>query len=108
MPKFLTLGSYSADGAKGVLKDGGTKRRAAAEQLVKSLGGTIEAMYFCGSGDADVVLIADFPDTASIAATGLVTRAAGALTTGRSIPLITPEELDEVAKKSVSYQAPGQ
>ena len=108
MPKYLVTGAYTADGVKGLLKDGGTKRRAAADELVKSLGGQLEAMYFCAAGDSDIVLIADFPDHASVAATGLVTRAAGALTTGRSMLLVTPEEMDGVAQKTVSYQPPAQ
>ena len=61
MPKYLVTGAYTSDGVKGLLKDGGSKRRAAAEELVKSLGGHLEAMYFCAAGDADIVLIADFP-----------------------------------------------
>ena len=108
MPKYLVTGAYTSDGVKGLLKDGGSKRRAAAEELVKSLGGHLEAMYFCAAGDADIVLIADFPDHASVAATGLVKRAAGALTTGRSMLRVTPEEMDGVAQKTVSYQPPGQ
>ena len=27
MPKYLMVGSYSVEGAKGLLKDGGSKRR---------------------------------------------------------------------------------
>ena len=108
MPKYLTLGSYSADGAKGLLKEGGSKRRAAAEELINSLGGKLEALYFCASGDTDIVLIADFPDNASVAALGLVVRAAGALTTGKSILLMTAEELDDAAEKTTSYRPPGQ
>ena len=46
MPKYLFTGSYSAEGARGVLKEGGTGRRAATEKLVASLGGKVEAYYF--------------------------------------------------------------
>ncbi len=46
MPKYLFQASYTAEGAKGLLKEGGTKRRAAVEQLIKSVGGTLEAFYF--------------------------------------------------------------
>ena len=56
MPKYLVTGAYTSDGVKGLLKDGGSKRRAAAEELVKSLGGQLEAMYFCAAGDSDIVL----------------------------------------------------
>ncbi|MEO5964865.1 MAG: GYD domain-containing protein [Candidatus Limnocylindrales bacterium] len=46
MPKYLLTGSYTAEGARGVLKEGGTGRRAATEKLIASLGGTMEAYYF--------------------------------------------------------------
>lgn len=43
MPKYLFTGSYTEEGLKGLLKDGGSGRRAAVEQLMQSLGGTLEA-----------------------------------------------------------------
>ena len=36
MPKYLITATYTAEGAKGLLKDGGSKRRDAAEQALKS------------------------------------------------------------------------
>ena len=108
MPKYLFTASYTAEGIKGLLKDGGSKRREVAGKLIESLGGTIEAMYFYASGDADIVLIADLPDIETFAATGLATRAAGALETGLTIELLTPEQMDEATKKNVSYRPPGQ
>ena len=42
MAKYLILASYTAEGAKGVLKDGGTKRRLAAEAAIKSAGGKLD------------------------------------------------------------------
>jgi hypothetical protein len=35
MPKYLIQGSYSQQGLKGMLKEGGSKRREAAEQIIK-------------------------------------------------------------------------
>ena len=53
MPKFLVSVSYTGDGAKGLRKDGGTKRRQVAANAVESLGGKIESFYFCfGEHDA--------------------------------------------------------
>jgi hypothetical protein len=46
MPKYLFTGSYTAEGARGLLKEGGSGRRAATEKMLKSLGGTLEAYYF--------------------------------------------------------------
>lgn len=35
----------TADGARGLVKDGGSRRREVAEQLAQSVGGTIECNY---------------------------------------------------------------
>ena len=41
MPKYLLQVSYTAEGARGVAKDGGSKRREAARVLVESVGGKL-------------------------------------------------------------------
>jgi len=43
MPKYLIQGSYSEQGLKGMLQEGGSKRHEAAEQLIKGMGGRLEA-----------------------------------------------------------------
>ena len=52
MPKYLFQASYNSDGVKGLMKDGGSGRRAAVEQVVKGLGGRLDAIYFA-FGDVD-------------------------------------------------------
>lgn len=105
MPKYLVQASYTAEGAKGLLKDGGSKRRAAAEAAVKGLGGRVEAFYFA-FGETDVYVIADVPDNASAAAISLAVSASGAVRTKTTV-LLTPEEIDQAAKRTVSYRPPG-
>jgi len=105
MPKYLIQASYTVDGIQGLLKDGGSKRKAAAEQAIKGLGGSIEAFYFA-FGDADAVVIADAPDNQTAAAVSLAVTASGAVRTKITV-LMTPEEMDQAAKKSVSYRPPG-
>jgi uncharacterized protein with GYD domain len=105
MPKYLIQASYTVDGIQGLLKDGGSKRKAAAEQAIKGLGGRIEAFYFA-FGDADAVVIADAPDNQSAAAVSLAVTASGAVRTKITV-LLTPEEMDQATKKSVSYRPPG-
>ena len=61
MPKYLAHASYTTDGLKGLLKDGGSKRREAVEQLAKGVGGTVEAFYYA-FGDDDLFVIMDLPD----------------------------------------------
>jgi uncharacterized protein with GYD domain len=77
MPKYLLQVSYTAEGAKGVLKDGSSKRRAAAEQAAKTAGARIEEFYFA-FGDTDSFVIADAPDHAAMAAVSLAVAASGA------------------------------
>jgi uncharacterized protein with GYD domain len=105
MPKYLFQGSYTADGAKGLLKDGGTKRRAMAQQLIQGLGGKLEAFYFT-FGKTDFVGIVDLPDNASVAAASLNISASGALSFKTTV-LLTPEEMDQATKKTVAYTPPG-
>jgi uncharacterized protein with GYD domain len=106
MSKYLFHGSYTEEGLKGLLKEGGSKRREATEQLVKSVGGTLEAYYFA-FGDNDFYLIADAPDNVSATAASLVANASGAVKV-KTVALLTPEEVDQAVKKTVEYRQPGQ
>ena len=58
MPKYLIQGSYSQQGLKGMLKEGGSKRREAAGQIIKATGGRLEAYYYAFGSD-DFVIIAE-------------------------------------------------
>jgi uncharacterized protein with GYD domain len=106
MPKYLVQANYVGEGVKGLLKEGGTSRRAAAEKLIKSLGGTMEAFYYA-FGETDAYIIADLPDNASMAAIALTVGASGAVTVKTTV-LMTPEEVDVAAKKTPTYRPPGQ
>jgi uncharacterized protein with GYD domain len=105
MPKYLIHGSYTVDGIKGVLKEGGTGRRAAVEAAVKALGGKLEAFYFT-FGEHDVVAIVDGPDNVTAAAFSMGVAATGTVRTSTTV-ILTPEEIDQAAKKTLSYRAPG-
>lgn len=105
MPKYMLEASYTSEGAKGLLKDGGSKRRQAADQAIKSAGGKLEAFYFA-FGDRDAFLIVDAPDHATIAATSIAVNASGAVRS-KTVVLLTPEEMDAAAKKGVKYSPPG-
>lgn len=106
MAKYLIQASYTAEGTKGLLKDGGSKRRAQVEEIAKSLGGTMEAFYYA-FGESDVLTILDLPDNVSTAAVSLVVNASGAVQLKTTV-LLTAEEMDEATKKTVSYRPPGQ
>ena len=106
MPKYLVSASYTAEGAKGLLKDGGTKRRQAIEAAIKGVGGRVEAFYFA-FGEHDVYVIVDAPDNAAIAAVTIAVGAAGGAVS-RTTVLLTAEELDQATKKKPNYIPPGQ
>ncbi len=105
MPKFLIEASLTTQGVKGLQAEGGTARREAVASAVQSIGGRLESFHF-GFGDHDVFVIADFPDNEGAAAMALAVNSSGAVTT-RTIVLLTPEELDAAAKRSVDYRSPG-
>lgn len=105
MPKYMITGSYTAEGARGVLKEGGSGRRDATEKAISSLGGTLEAYYFAFGSD-DFYLIADLRDNAAAAAAALTAAASGAVRT-RTIVLLTPAEVDAASKLTPSYRPPG-
>src|SRR4030095_15155433 len=105
MAKYLIEASYSREGAKGLLNEGGSKRRAAVEEMVKSVGGKVDAFYY-SFGDTDVYAILDAPESVSAAALSLAVNASGAVQL-RTQVLISPEEMDRASQKSVSYRPPG-
>ena len=105
MAKFLLTVTYNAEGAAGLRKDGGTKRRKVATKAAESVGGSIEAFYF-SFGAQDALVIADLPDSVAAAALSLAINATGALRASTT-PLLTPEDMDKASGKKTAYKAPG-
>ena len=105
MPKYLMEASYTAEGAKGLVREGGSSRRKKVEEMVKELHGKLEAFYYA-FGTSDVFLIVDVPDAVTAAAISLAVNQSGAVHL-RTHVLMTPEEMDQASKKSVNYRAPG-
>ena len=105
MPKYLIRGSYSDQGLKGLLEEGGSKRREAAEQSIKGVGGRLEVFYYA-FGKHDFVIIADMPSNVDASALSLVANASGAVKSRMTV-LITPEEVDHATKRTVKFRPPG-
>ncbi len=105
MPKYLIEASYTAEGAKGLIREGGTRRRESIEKMVKQYEGRLESFYFA-FGDADVYAIIDVPSHAVASAMALSINQSGAVKV-RTVVLITPEEVDQAVKKTLEYRAPG-
>ena len=106
MSKYLFEANYVGDGIKGLMREGGTKRRDAVVEALKSAGGSLESFYYA-FGETDVVGVFDIPDQANAAALSLLINSTGSVKL-RLKPLMTPEDLDEAAKKTPSYRPPGQ
>ena len=106
MPKFLFEAHYAPEGAKGIIKDGGSARRAAVDKAINALGGRMEAFYFAFGG-VDAYVTVDLPDNVTAAAMALAVNQSG-LASARTVVLLTPEEVDAATKKTPSYRGPGQ
>ena len=104
MPKFLVQGSYTDQGLKGLLKEGGSKRRAMVENLANEMGGKLEAFYFAFGSD-DFVIILDLPSNTDMAATAVVVQASG-MVKSRVTVLMTPEEVDQAVQRKVDFRPP--
>ena len=105
MPKYLFHGSYTPEGFKGLLAEGGSKRREAAEQALASVGGKLEAFYFA-FGEDDFYIIVNLPDNITTTAVSFVGNVSGSFNI-ETIVLLTPEELDEAIKMNVDFRPPG-
>ena len=105
MPKYLFEVDYTAAGTKGLIQDGGSKRKAVIEKAIKKLGGKVECFYFT-FGIRDAIVIVDLPDNVTAAGTSLAVSASGAVAFKTTV-LLTPKEIDAAVGKSVPYTPPG-
>jgi uncharacterized protein with GYD domain len=105
MARYLFQGTYSREGAQGLLREGGTKRRASVEALIAGLGGRLEAFYY-GLGETDLFMIVELPDNVAAANASLVVVASGA-GSWRTTVLLSAEDMDRVTGTEASYRAPG-
>jgi uncharacterized protein with GYD domain len=105
MAKYMWTGSYTPEGTRGLIAEGGSARKAVVEKMLASIGGKLECMYYSFGSD-DVLIVVDAPDNVSAAAVGMTVASSGAVH-GRMTVLLTPEEIDKAAKKSPAYRKPG-
>ena len=108
MSHYLILGSYSNEGWAAQIKSPQT-RIEAIRPVVERLGGSIESGYLA-FGEYDLVILVQMPDNISMAALSLAASAGGALSTLKTVPLLTIDEgLEALAKAGdVGYRPPGQ
>src|SRR5262249_42662506 len=99
MARYLIQASYTQEGLRGLMAEGGTGRRDAIGKLLADIGGPLESFHFA-FGEHDVFVIVDVPDNVTAAAIGLTVAASGAVTTN-TVVLLTPEEIDEATKRTI-------
>ena len=106
MGKYLLKVSYTPEGIKGVMKDGGTSRVSSVEKTLAGVGGSLESFYFALGSD-DVYVIADVPDNGTAMAMGAAIASSGAISSYETVVLLSPAEVDTAMQTSISYRAPG-
>ena len=105
MAKYLFYGSYTPEGLRGLMAEGGSSRVDAAKEALASVGGELEAFYFA-FGDSDFYIIVNLPDNVSSTAISWAGNVSGTFSI-KTVVLLTPEEIDAAAEKSVTFRAPG-
>ena len=105
MGKYLFQASYTSEGLAGLVKEGGTSRRAALTETIEGAGGAIESLYYA-FGKNDLFITADLPDDTAATAVSLTIGSSGALAVSVTV-LVTPEAVDEAIGRSVPYRPPG-
>jgi uncharacterized protein with GYD domain len=105
MAKYMVLGNYNAQGAAGLIAQGGSARVNAIKALCKQIGGKLESCYF-SFGDYDIVAVIEAPDNVSMTAASLAVAASG-IVSMKTIVLLSPKEMDEAATKVPGYKPPG-
>lgn len=105
MKKYLIKGTYSSDGTKGLIQEGGSGRRTAIEKMLEGVGGKIESFYY-SFGAEEIYVIVEMPDDIAATAVGLAVNGAGLVKISMT-PLLTAADIDAASKKSVTYRGPG-
>lgn len=105
MPKYLWKVSYTAEGLRGLMKQGAADRAAQIGQMTAANGGTLEGFYFA-FGDTDVYVTADLPGDTAAAAISMAVAASGTASI-ETVKLLTPAEIDEARGIQTGYVPPG-
>ena len=106
MTTYFMQGNYTAEGIKGLIKEGGTARNEAVTKLVSSLGGALRSLHFAATSPTWFVVM-DLPERGSAAAITATIIGSGAVTVDQCIEILTPTQMDEAMKKMPTYRPPG-
>ena len=106
MKKYLFYGSYTPEGYKGLLSEGGSVRIGVAQQALQSVGGSLEFFRPFHQRARFLYYLVNLPDNVSSTAITLAGNASGTFSI-RAVALLTPEEMDEAVKMKVDFRPPG-
>jgi uncharacterized protein with GYD domain len=105
MAKYMFHGSFSQSGLQGLMKEGGSARLKAVQELAKSVGGSMETYYFAFGKDS-YYIVCDLPSDEAASAVSLTVNASGAAS-NTTTKLLTAEQVDQAVKMSPTYRPPG-
>jgi uncharacterized protein with GYD domain len=113
MPKYLLQGKYTQQGVQGLRATdpptpgyySPTERVTRVTEDIVRAGGSVDAYYFA-FGDVDIVIIADFPDHASVTAFTLAVNELGTTSMTTTV-LILPSEVDHAIALPGNVRPPG-
>lgn len=110
MPKYVSFFTYSSE-AWGRMINAPGDRAAALRQVLDSVGGSLDTMYWM-FGDYDGMVIFDVPDSASAAAVSIAAGSSGAFKHLETHELFNQDQLSETLARAKSatqaYRPPGQ
>jgi uncharacterized protein with GYD domain len=103
--RYLLKVSYTAEGARGLLQEGGPKRKTYVSNLAKKAGAKITSFDYAFGSD-DVYVLCEAPGHAEMTALSLAVAGSGAASI-ETVVLISPAEVDAATKKAIAYRPPG-
>lgn len=103
MAYYLFTGNYSREAIQGLI-DHPQDREAAARKLIEAAGGKLHSL-FIALGPTDVYALIELPDDVDMVATSMVVGAAGSITNGQAIKLLTMSDFSAAMQKAGSVAA---
>src|SRR3954452_13978063 len=106
MAKYMIKATYSTEGIKGLMKEGGSGRVKAVTELLDGVGGNLVAVYFAFGG-SDAYVIADLPHNVSAAAVAGAVSSSGAFSSYETVVLLPPDQMDQAMQNALVCRSPG-
>ena len=108
MALYVATGTYTAEGYRGLAKDGASGRKEVLTKAMTDLGGELRALYYTGD-NLGYFVIAELPDDIGPATIGLAILSSGMFEPSmmKFTRLLEVEDVDRACKRSLTYPPPG-